>query len=180
MEIVNEIAAVRRRVEEIAAGPVMSDPVFGALANAALDAQRASIPLRSATLSPSEIEHLVNANAAASQVDPGLIEAIIANESGFDANATSRAGARGLMQLMPETATSLGVSDPYDPAQNVRGGTRYLRALLDRFGDVELAVAAYNAGPAAVARYGGVPPFAETRNYVRNVLSRYRTIKSYR
>ena len=83
------------------------------------------------------------------------------------------------MQLMPQTAASLGVIDPYDPAQNVRGGTRYLRSLLDRFGDVELAVAAYNAGPGAVERYGGVPPYAETQNYVRNVLARYRELRSH-
>jgi soluble lytic murein transglycosylase-like protein len=82
------------------------------------------------------------------------------------------------MQLMPGTAASLGVTNSYDPAQNVRGGTRYLRGLLDRFGDVELAVAAYNAGPAAVERYNGVPPYAQTQNYVRNVLARYRALKA--
>jgi soluble lytic murein transglycosylase-like protein len=78
------------------------------------------------------------------------------------------------MQLMPETAASLGVIDAYDPAQNVRGGTRYLRGLLDRFHDVALAIAAYNAGPRAVERYGGVPPYAETQDYVRAVLKSYR------
>ncbi len=82
------------------------------------------------------------------------------------------------MQLMPGTAASLGVIDAYDPAQNVRGGTRYLRGLLDRFHDVELAVAAYNAGPAAVEHYGGVPPFAETESYMRGVLNRYRALRS--
>jgi soluble lytic murein transglycosylase-like protein len=103
-----------------------------------------------------------------------LIKAIIANESGFNANATSGAGAQGLMQLMPGTAAGLGVTDAYDPAQNVAGGTKYIKGLLQRFnGDVRLAVAAYNAGPGAVEKYGGVPPYAETQNYVQNVLSSY-------
>jgi soluble lytic murein transglycosylase-like protein len=124
------------------------------------------------------IDRYITANAQAAGIDPALVEAIIANESGFDPKATSRSGARGLMQLMPETAASLGVLDPYDPAQNVRGGTRYLRSLLDRFGDLELAVAAYNAGAGAVERYGGVPPYPETQNYVRHVLSRYRELRS--
>ena len=83
------------------------------------------------------------------------------------------------MQLMPQTAASLGVTDPYDAAQNVRGGTRYLRGLLDRFGDVELAVAAYNAGPAAVERYGGVPPYAETQELRAQRLARYRQLKDH-
>jgi soluble lytic murein transglycosylase-like protein len=122
----------------------------------------------------SQVERLASADAAAWSVDPALIEAIVANESGFDARATSSAGARGLMQLMPATAAGLGVTNAYDPAQNVWAGTRYLRGLLDRFGgNVELAVAAYNAGPGAVEKYGGVPPYAETRNYVRAVAADY-------
>jgi soluble lytic murein transglycosylase-like protein len=126
-----------------------------------------------------EIERLVSANGATWNVDPSLIKAIIANESGFDAGATSHAGAQGLMQLMPGTASGLGVTDAYDPAQNVWGGTRYMRGLLDRFGgNVELAVAAYNAGPGAVEKYSGVPPYAETQNYVQNVLASYQRYKS--
>lgn len=166
MKIVSEFATVMRRIDEIAAGPSFDATAFGAAVAATSAVSRAAI------------DRYVRANARASGVDPELIEAIIANESGFNPNATSRAGARGLMQLMPETSASLGVLDPYDPAQNVRAGTRYLRALLDRFGGVELAVAAYNAGAGAVERYGGVPPYAETQNYVRNVLSRYRALRS--
>lgn len=142
-------------------------------------AQAGSAPSAPAPVPPEEIARLVNANAETWNVDPALIKAIIANESGFNANATSSAGAQGLMQLMPGTAQGLGVSDAYDPAQNVWGGTRYIRGLLDRFGgNVQLAVAAYNAGPGAVDRYGGIPPYAETRNYVQNVLSSFEKYKS--
>lgn len=123
---------------------------------------------------PAAIEELVDQNAATWQVDPALIKAVIANESGFDANARSSAGAMGLMQLMPGTAADLGVANPYDPAQNVAGGTRYLKGLLQRFnGDLRLALAAYNAGPSAVERHGGVPPYQETQNYVASVLGSY-------
>ena len=114
------------------------------------------------------------AAAARRNVDPALIEAVIENESGFDDRALSKAGAQGLMQLMPGTAAGLGVRDPYDARQNVDGGARYLRSLLDRFGSVRLALAAYNAGPHAVERFGGVPPYAQTREYVERVLSSYR------
>ena len=93
---------------------------------------------------------------------------------GFDAGAVSPKGAQGLMQLMPGTAKELGVSNAFDAAENVRGGTRYLRQMMDLFGgDVALALASYNAGPSAVARYGGMPPFEETTRYVRKVLDLY-------
>jgi soluble lytic murein transglycosylase-like protein len=167
MRIVSGFAAVLQRVEEIAANANFDGPAFAA-------AVRSSEP----SVSRAAIDRYVQANALASGVDPKLVEAIIASESGFDPNATSRTGARGLMQLMPRTAASLRVVDSYDPEQNVRGGIRYLRALLDRFGDVQLAVAAYNAGPGAVERYGGVPPYTETQNYVRSVLSRYLELRA--
>ncbi|HEY8297209.1 MAG TPA: lytic transglycosylase domain-containing protein [Candidatus Baltobacteraceae bacterium] len=132
-----------------------------------------------AMVPPAQIDSLVQANSAAWGVDPALVKAIIANESGFNANATSRTGAQGLMQLEPGTAAGLGVSNSYDPAQNIWGGTRYIRGLLDRFhGDMRLAVAAYNAGPGAVEKYSGIPPYAETQNYVQNVLSSYDKYKA--
>jgi len=182
MDVFSEIASVQSRIAEIT-GLVPDDAADPAAFRSALARAAGSsaapgsadqTALAPAPVPPEQIEALVQQNATTWQVDPALVKAVIANESGFNANATSKVGAQGLMQLMPETASSLGVRDAYDPAQNVAGGTRYLKGLLDRFnGDEKLAVAAYNAGPNAVEKYGGVPPFPETQNYVQNVLSSY-------
>jgi soluble lytic murein transglycosylase-like protein len=108
-------------------------------------------------------------------VEPGLVKAVVHAESNFDRRAVSRKGAQGLMQLMPGTARSLGVDDPFDAWQNIYGGTRYLGALIDRYdGNLKLALAAYNAGAKAVTRHGGIPPYRETQGYVRRVLNLYR------
>ena len=112
---------------------------------------------------------IIESVAAANGVDPRLVKALIQVESAYQPRATSRKGAMGLMQLMPETARRLSVDDPYDPRANIEGGIRYLKSLLDRF-DLSLALAAYNAGEAAVEKFKGIPPYAETRNYVRDVL----------
>ena len=116
---------------------------------------------------------IVDAAAERHGVDPDLVHAIIAVESGYRATAQSPAGAQGLMQLMPGTQRDLGVADAFDPRQNVDAGVAYLRRLTDKFGPM-LAIAAYNAGPGAVRRYNGIPPYAETRAYVRAVLDRRR------
>jgi soluble lytic murein transglycosylase-like protein len=168
MNISSELAAVQRRIAEIASLTVPPVPKqFGALI-AARAAER-----------PDPIDRLVSRAGSAWRVDPALIKAVIAGESGFFAGATSRAGARGLMQLMPGTAAQLGVTNAYDPEQNVWAGTRYLRELLDRFGgNVEKALAAYNAGAAAVEKYGGIPPYTETQNYVKIVLAGYAKYKA--
>lgn len=124
--------------------------------------------------SDGSLNGMIAAAAKKYQVDPKLVSAVAKAESGGDQSAVSPAGAVGVMQLMPDTAASLGV-DPYDKAQNIEGGAKYLRQMLDNFGgDVRKAVAAYNAGPQAVREYGGVPPYSETRNYVEHVLDLYR------
>ena len=123
---------------------------------------------------PSTIENMIRQSAMKYGVDPRLADAVAQAESGGRQEAVSDAGAIGVMQLMPETAAGLGVN-PYDAAQNIDGGTKYLKSLLDTFGgDVRKAVAAYNAGPEAVKRYGGVPPYQETKQYVDRVLDLYR------
>ncbi|MGM0677873.1 lytic transglycosylase domain-containing protein [Ectothiorhodospira marina] len=111
------------------------------------------------------------------RVDQELIRAIITVESCFDRFAVSRVGAEGLMQLMPGTAREVGVDNTFDPQQNIRGGVTYFTRMLDRFeGDLTLALAAYNAGPGAVERYGGVPPFRETQGYIERVFNEYRLL----
>jgi soluble lytic murein transglycosylase-like protein len=118
-----------------------------------------------------EYEALIDQAASRNGLDPALLHGLIEQESGFDASATSSAGASGLTQLMPGTASSLGVADPLNPAESIEGGARYLGQLMSQFGgDTQDALAAYNAGPGAVEQYGGVPPYAETQSYVSKVL----------
>lgn len=129
------------------------------------------------SVNPAEFEQLIRTCSEKYGVNPSLVKAVIHAESGYNPNAVSSKGASGLMQLMPSTAKSLKVADRFNPKDNVEGGVKYLRFLLDTFrGDVSLAVAAYNAGLNKVAKYGGIPPYNETRTYVNRVLS---YMKSY-
>jgi soluble lytic murein transglycosylase-like protein len=121
---------------------------------------------------PAEFEPIIASCSRQYGVDSALVKAVIHAESGYNPNAVSPKGAQGLMQLMPKTAQGLKVADTMNPSDNIRGGVRYLRFLLDTFnGNESLALAAYNSGMGSVAKYGGVPPFQETRNYVAKVLS---------
>lgn len=123
---------------------------------------------------PEEIDESIVMAAARHNVDPNLVRAVVKVESNFNSNAVSRKGAMGLMQLMPSTARSLNVKNPFDPEQNVDAGVRHLKSLLESYGgDVSLTLAAYNAGSGAVARSSGIPRFAETQDYVRKITNLY-------
>lgn len=151
------------------------DPRCAHLApEAAEEGFRPPAPLRM-TFGVAELLSLTHQAAERHRVDHRLVESLVEMESGFDPGAVSRKGAMGLMQLMPEVARIYGVVDPFDPWENLDAGVRHLRSLLLQYdADVGLALAAYNAGPGAVERHGGIPPYDETREYVQRVLYRYR------
>jgi soluble lytic murein transglycosylase-like protein len=173
--------AVTARVSQIQAmiGTLYGDPVTGGatapssttFASALQHAAAPTATAASAGGSSTPYDGLIADAAQRNGVDPSLLKGLIRQESNFDPGARSGAGATGLTQLMPATAAGLGVGDTTDPAQAIEGGAKYLRQQLDRFGgDEAKALAAYNAGPGAVDRFGGVPPYAETQGYVQKVL----------
>ncbi len=167
--VLTRIADIQRRFGQPAGGlsPAPATTFNEALATAQA-AGTGNIPASTG----SEITDIIRFSALRQGVDPQLALSVAQVESGLSADAVSPAG---VMQLMPETAKSLGVGNLYDPRENVDGGVRYLKQLLTNFnGDVVKTIAAYNAGPAAVEKYNGVPPYSETRNYVENVLALYR------
>jgi hypothetical protein len=152
--------------------PGQSDPSNSAIAAPASN----SAPSRPQhpQLNPADLHEMLTNAGAAHHIDVDLLASVVKAESGGNAHAVSHAGAQGLMQLMPQTAADLGVNDSFQPEQNVRGGSAYLDALLTRYGDnLALALAAYNAGPAAVDKYHGIPPYAETRAYVARVIHEF-------
>ena len=134
------------------------------------------LPYAPHALNPQQISMLVREASSSNDVPPGLVRAVLMAESAGDPSAISMAGAQGLMQLMPGTSARCGIANPFDATENVQCGTSYLKELLARYhGNVTLAVAAYNAGPGAVDRYHGVPPYAETQAYVSRVITAYRS-----
>ncbi len=137
-----------------------------------LGGRRERFPAAVTTADPSQFDSLIQNSSERYGVDPALVRAVVKAESNFNQSARSPKGAQGLMQLMPDTARLYNIANAYDPTENIEGGVQHLRLLLDRYrGDLRLALAAYNAGIQAVEKYGGIPPFAETREYVKRVLN---------
>ncbi|MGE5633102.1 MAG: lytic transglycosylase domain-containing protein [Caulobacteraceae bacterium] len=133
------------------------------------------IPSRTSFVYNGEFNQIIEDIAKKYNISSSIIKAVIKAESDFDPNAVSKTGAMGLMQLMPDTAKALGVTNAFDPIQNINGGVKYLKEMLAEFGgNLEYALAAYNAGPNSVKKYGGIPPFTETQNYVRSIMSTLR------
>jgi len=156
----NAPAVPEKSTETLATAPAAMNPSLPAAA-----------PPTPASTRPADIAEAVNSASGRYRIDPDLVNSVIRAESGFKVHAISPKGAQGLMQLMPGTASNLGVSNAFDPNANVDGGTRYLRELLERYNfDLVKALAAYNAGPHRVEQYGGVPPYLETRKYVASIV----------
>ena len=168
----DRIADIRSRFEPSAPVPSTGEASgFDATLTQAMTGQ-------SAPPAPGELDSMIEDQADNQGVDSNLLKAIIKNESNFNPNAVSSVGAQGLMQLMPGTAAGLGVHNSFDPTQNVAGGAKYIKGLLQKYQSVPMAVAAYNAGPGAVDRHNGIPPYKETTNYVKKVMQSYQAYQN--
>lgn len=173
-EVLTRIQQLTPQVVSAPAPAVSDSPGF---ADTLDEASASDAPTSPVSTDASTYSAAINAAGQRYGVDPLLLQSVIQQESGFNPNATSAAGAQGLMQLMPSTAASLGVTDPYDPTQSIDGGAQYLSSKLQEYGgNTSLALAAYNAGSGAVARYGGIPPYPETQNYVQSITDRYQQL----
>jgi hypothetical protein len=178
-------ASAKRRVDRTSSPKTLRSAGSGRGARLSSRAMQVYDPYRLAVasfnpnLSSAQVEEITKSILAYSEkygVDPRLVIALIIAESGFRPNATSRAGAQGLCQLMPGTARGLGVKNAYDPEQNIQGSIKLIKGHLDKYGDLALALSAYNAGAGAVKKHGGVPPYKETRNYIRKVTQIYNAL----
>jgi soluble lytic murein transglycosylase-like protein len=191
--VLQRIAALEAMISQAQAGAPQTTPATGAQPSFAAALQAATAGAGASAGEPAqpgqeglgtgsgEYEGLIQAAAQRNGVDPAVLHGLIQQESGFDPSAQSGAGAMGLTQLMPGTASSLGVANPMNPAESIEGGARYLGQMLRQFGgNTAEALAAYNAGPGAVQRYGGVPPYAETQSYVSKVLGYAETFRQAR
>jgi soluble lytic murein transglycosylase-like protein len=196
---VQQLQALIESARQVAAGGLLStgsessagsvpatSTNFASALQAATTADAASVAGATGTYTPvaqgetagAEYEALIDQAAARNGLDPAVLHGLIQQESGFDPSAASSAGASGLTQLMPGTASSMGVANPLNPAESIEGGARYLGQLMTQFGgNTEDALAAYNAGPGAVEQYGGIPPYAETQSYVSKVLGNAETYR---
>lgn len=168
----NRISAIERNFQTLSGGLNKPDSAFQSILDGYMRINSGE------NVSKAEINNLIDVYSAKNGLDTDFVRAVVKQESGFNEKATSRCGAMGLMQLMPGTAKSLGVENPYDAEQNVQGGTKMLANLLKTYGgNKELALAAYNAGGGAVKKYGGIPPYQETQNYVKSIMSMYQRSK---
>ncbi len=166
-EVESRISIIRQKIDRLNPDNDTQVKAFDKVLHEKLEETKPGLP---ENIDRKDIKQLINKYSKENGLDAGLVNAVIQAESAFDKNAVSPAGAGGLMQLMPKTAASLGIENRFDPEQNISGGTKYLKKLISQYGSVELGLAAYNAGPENVNKYGGIPPFSETQDYVKKVL----------